>query len=117
MSAKGPTIYQGVDTIRQVQELLVFASLLPVDGKLREALNLALDLPPETVQKRVGSLDDVHPHTVKGWLERIWLAEDLTPAERRIVNFQSDSDSMAAAVQELREVQQITGMQLTASKI
>ncbi len=117
MSAKGPTIYPGVDTIRQVQELLVLASALPADGELARALRMALDLPAGTVTDRMLPVADVHPHTMKGWLEQIWLAGTPSPAQRRIVEFQSDSPSMATAVAELRRFQGVAGIRLVAEKV
>jgi Family of unknown function (DUF5950) len=117
MSAKGPTIYPGVDTIRQVQELMILAALLPPDGKLREALELALALPEEQVLTRVKPVTDLHPHSAKEWLESIWLQENLSAAEKELVDWQSNSENMGTAMRELRDVEQQTGMKLVAEKM
>jgi hypothetical protein len=117
MSAKGPTIYPGVDTIRQVQELMVLAALLPPDGKLREVLDLALALPEEQVLARVTPVRDLHPHSAKEWLESLWLHANLSPEEKELVAWQSNSENMGTAMRELLDVQQQTGMQLVAQKV
>ncbi|MBV2365643.1 DurN family substrate-assisted peptide maturase [Streptomonospora nanhaiensis] len=116
MSAKGPTIYEGVDTIRRIQQLVVLCSLLPPDGKLRELLETALAVHEEPLLAHVGPVPDLHPHAVKGWLESFWLRDDITPEERQVVDWQSDSDNMGAAMRELSNVEQQTGMRLIAEK-
>lgn len=117
MSAKGPTIYLGVDTIRQVQELMILCSLLPPDGKLREVLELALALHEEPVLSRTKPVTDMHPHAAKAWLESIWLPEGLSAEEKELVDWQRNSENMAAAMRELRDVEQQTGMRLVAEKV
>lgn len=116
MSAKGPTIYQGVDTIRQLQELMILCSLLPPDGKLREVLTMALALPEEPVLSRTRPLDDLHPHAAKAWLESIWMNDGLSPREKELVAWQNTSGNMAAAMKELRDVEQQIGIRLVAVK-
>ncbi|GAB6897244.1 DurN family substrate-assisted peptide maturase [Kineosporia succinea] len=116
-SAKVPTIYPGVDTIREVQELLVLASMLPSDGEMARALRLALDVPAETVTPRVNPVPDTHPHTMKGWLEEIWLGGHAGLAERHLLRFQGTSESMAAAMDELRAVERASGFRLAAEKV
>lgn len=117
MSVKGPTIYPGVDKIRQVQELMILCSLLPPDGKLREVLELALALHEEPVLSRIEPLTDLHPHAAKAWLEANWLHEGLSTEEKELVDWQNNSENMAAAMRELRDVEQQTGMKLVAEKI
>ena len=115
-SAKGPTIYPGVDAIRQVQQLMVLCALLPPDGKLREVLELALALHEEPMLSRISRIDDFHPHTVKAWLESIWLRDGLSAEEKELVDWQNISENMAAAMRELRNVEEQTGMRLVAEK-
>jgi hypothetical protein len=117
MSAKGPTIYPGVEAIRQVQHLMILAALLPPDGKLREVLDLALALPEEQVLARVEPVRDLHPHAAKEWLESIWLQDNLSPTEKELVDWQSNSENMAAAMRELRDFEQQTGIRLVAEKV
>src|SRR5690242_1024663 len=115
MSVKPPTIYPGVDTIRRIQQLMMLCSLLPPDGKLREALNLALSLHEEPVLSRITPLTDLHPHAAKAWLEDVWLGADLSPEEKELVDWQNISDNMAAAIEELANVEQQTGIRLVAT--
>jgi hypothetical protein len=116
-SAKEPTIYEGVDTIRQVQFLLVFCSLLPPDGKMRKALELALSLHEEPVLARISPVEDVHPFTTKTWLESIWLHGDLPAEERALVDWQNVNENMAAAMRELQDAERQIGIKLVPQKL
>jgi len=113
MSAKEPTLYEGVEVIRRVQQLMVVCSLLPGDGKLREALQAALALPDRPVLDRTPPVPDLHPHRLKGWLESIWLSDSPSPEEKALVDWQSDSDNMTAAMRELDEVERHIGARLS----
>jgi hypothetical protein len=116
MSAKGPTIYPGVDVIRQVQQLMIFCSLLPPDGKLREVLSLALSLHEEPILSRITPMTDIQPHAAKAWLEAIWSKNGLPSEEKELVGWQNDSDNMAAAIRELKSVERQLGIRLVAEK-
>ncbi|MFC4560743.1 DurN family substrate-assisted peptide maturase [Nocardiopsis mangrovi] len=117
MSVKPPTIYEGVDTIRQIQILMVLCSLLPPDGKLREVLELSLALHEEHLLPRVAPVPGLHPHTVKEWLEALWIHGDPSPAVKELVDWQKESDNMSAAIAELKNFEQQTGVQLVPTKI
>lgn len=117
MSVKGPTIYPGVDVIRQVQQLMIFCSPPPPDEKLREVLTLALSLREEPILSRISPITDIQPHTAKAWLEAIWREDGLSAGEKELVDWQNDSGKMAAAVRELRNVEQQLGVKLAAEKI
>ncbi|GAB3212378.1 DurN family substrate-assisted peptide maturase [Marinactinospora thermotolerans] len=116
MTVKPPTIYEGVHTIRQIQSLMILCSLLPPDGKLREALQIALALHEEPLLAQITPISDLHPHTAKEWLETLWRRDDLSPQVKELVDWQSNSDNMSAAIQELRNVEQQSGMKLVAVK-
>ncbi len=116
MSTKGPTIYPGVDAIRQVQQLMIFCSLLPPDGKLREVLSLALSLREEPILSRTTPMTDIEPHAAKAWLEAIWRENALSADEKELVHWQNDSDNMAAAIRELHDVERQLGIRLVAEK-
>jgi hypothetical protein len=116
MSVKGPTIYPGVDAIRQVQQLMIFCSLLPPDGKLREVLSLALSLHEEPVLSRITPIVDIQPHATKAWLEATWLENGLSAEEKELVHWQNESDNMAAAIRELKNVERQIGIRLVAEK-
>jgi hypothetical protein len=117
MTSKGPTIYPGVDAIRRVQQLMIFCSLLPADGKLREILSSALGIPESPILYRTGPMTDLHPHAIKAWLEAVWLESGLSIEEKELIDWQNDSDNMTAAVRELRDVEQHIGIRLVAEKI
>ncbi|MFC3995373.1 DurN family substrate-assisted peptide maturase [Nocardiopsis sediminis] len=117
MSVKPPTLYEGVDTIRQIQGLMVLCSLLPPDGRLREVLQLALALNEEHLLHRVEPVPDVHPHTVKAWLESLWFHGSPSPALKEVADWQSDNDNMTAALAELKTVEEQIGMKLVPHKI
>jgi hypothetical protein len=116
MSVKGPTIYPGVDAIRQIQQLMIFCSLLPPDGKLREVLSHALSLHEEPILSRITPMTDIQPHAAKAWLEAIWLEDGLSAEEKELVDWQNQSDNMAAAIRELKDVEQQIGIRLVAEK-
>jgi hypothetical protein len=116
MGVKGPTIYPGVDAIRQVQQLMILCSLLPPDGKLREVLSRALALPEEPILCRVTPVSDLQPHATKAWLESLWEENGLSPEERELVRWQNDSQNMAAAIRELTTVEQQVGVRLVPEK-
>lgn len=114
-SVKAPTIYPGVDVIRRIQELIVLCSLLPSGGRLREVLELALALDEKRLLPRVTPVPDLHPHTVKAWIESF--CPSLSAEEKELINWQSNSENMAAAMQELTNVEQRIGMRLVAEKV
>jgi len=116
MTAEGPTIYPGVDAIRQVQQLMIFCSLLPPDGKLREVLSLALSLHEEPILSRSTPMTEVGPHATKAWLEAIWRENGLSAEEKELVHWQNDSDNMAAAIRELTNAERQIGIRLVAEK-
>jgi hypothetical protein len=117
VSVKEPTIYPGVDAIRRVQSLLIFCSLLPADGKLREILALALSLREDPILSRITPMTDIQPHAAKEWLEAVWLRNGLSAEEKELVHWQNDSDNMAAAISELTTVEQQVGVRLVAEQI
>jgi hypothetical protein len=116
MSAKEPTIYPGVDAIRQVQQLMVLCSLLPPDGKLREVLSLGLSLHEEPILSRITPLTDIQPHAAKAWLEALWSENGVSAEEKELVHWQSESDNMTTAIRELKNVERQTGIRLVAEK-
>jgi len=113
-SVKAPTIYPEVDVIRQIQALGILCALLPRDGKLREALQLALELDGKPLTDRMTSVPDLHPHTVKAWIESF--CPSRSPEEKELITWQSSSDNMEAAMRELREVEQLIGIRFVVEK-
>jgi hypothetical protein len=107
----------GADEIRQVQLLMVLLSCLPADGKVREVLKVALALPHEPCLSRVSPPKDSSVRGLKNWLESLWVREDLTPAEQKLVAWQRSGENMIAAVQELEEVEQKIGLKLGIQRL
>ncbi|WP_345430481.1 DurN family substrate-assisted peptide maturase [Actinoallomurus vinaceus] len=105
-----------MDIIRRIQGLVILCSLLPPDGKLREAIELALSLHEEPILSRVTPMEDLHPHAVKAWLEALWASEGVGPEVKELVDWQNNTDNMAAAIQELTNVERQIGVKLTAEK-
>ncbi|MFH8788283.1 DurN family substrate-assisted peptide maturase [Streptomyces roseoverticillatus] len=116
-SAKEDTIYPGVDTIRRVQELMVLCMLLPPDGKLREVLEKALALHEEPLLARTARPAGLHPFEVKAWLESLWIHGDLSPEGRELVAWQNVGDNMNAALHELQDAEERTGLVLIAQEL
>ncbi|HSV66690.1 MAG TPA: DurN family substrate-assisted peptide maturase [Mycobacteriales bacterium] len=116
MSVKGPTIYPGVDTIRQVQHLMMLCALTPPDGKLQELLAMALALPEEPVLARVAPVTDLHPHSVKAWLESIWLQDGISAKEKELVDWQNNSENMGTAIRELLDIEEQTGLKVVPER-
>ena len=112
--ADEPTIYQDVDAIRRIQQLMVFCSLIPPDGKLREVLELALASHEEPVLSRLAPLTDLHPHATKAWLESLWLREGLSPEEKEMVAWQNDTENVGPALVELQNAERQLGIELVA---
>ncbi|MFR9728848.1 DurN family substrate-assisted peptide maturase [Saccharopolyspora sp. MS10] len=112
--ADEPTIYQDVDAIRRIQQLMVFCSLIPPDGKLREVLELALASHEEPTLSRLTPLTDLHPHATKAWLESLWLREGLSPEEKEMVAWQNDTENVGPALVELQNAERQLGIELVA---
>jgi len=107
----------GADEIRQMQMLMVLLSCLPSNGKVREALELALALPHEPCLSRINPPMDTSFRGLKTWLESLWVREGLTPDEQELVDWQRSGEHMIAAVQELKEAQQKIGLRLGIQRI
>ncbi|WP_243788709.1 DurN family substrate-assisted peptide maturase [Saccharopolyspora gloriosae] len=112
--AEEPTIYLDVDAIRRIQELMVFCSLLPPDGKLREVLELALASHEEPTLSRLNPVTDLHPHATKAWLESLWMRDGLSPEEKEMVAWQNNTDNMGPALVELKNAERQLGIELVA---
>lgn len=113
-SAKVPTIYPGVETIRRIQNLAVLCALLPPDGKLRELLDIALKLHEEPLLARLTPITDRHPFATKKWLDSLWGHEGTSEAEKELIAWQNTSENMNAAIKELRNIEKQLGVQIVA---
>ncbi|MFC5724844.1 DurN family substrate-assisted peptide maturase [Streptomyces gamaensis] len=114
MKSANNVIYPGVDTIRRIQELVVLCALLPPDGTLRKVLEKALALHEEPLLARITPQTGLHPFEAKSWLEALWGRDDLSAAERELVDWQNDTDSMTPALHELQNAEEQMGVVLAA---
>jgi hypothetical protein len=91
--------------IRHIQGLTALLSCLPAGGKAKELFTLALALDEAAALEKVGPPSDPDdPDAMKEWFEELWAADGLTPGEQEIVEWQSDSDNMTAALAEFQAV-------------
>ncbi|GAA3966652.1 hypothetical protein GCM10023085_56400 [Actinomadura viridis] len=106
------TKHRGIETIRQIQHLMLLCSLLPPGGKLHEILRLALSVHDENLPAHVSPVRDLHPQATKDWLESIWDRADISDEERELVVWQSDKPNMDAAAEELQRIERLLGIRL-----
>ena len=100
------SVISHADTIRRIQGLIVLMCSLPADGKCREILECALALDHGRITPLLcapGEPDRSRGH--QPWLESLWARSDLTPDERRVVEWQNSPENMEAAIRELRSIQ------------
>lgn len=93
-------------TIRRIQGLIVLMSCLPSDGKCRELFELALAL--DSVRATSLLTPPGEPSSGRGhqpWLESLWARADLSPAERRVVEWQNSPENMEVAIREIQCLQ------------
>jgi hypothetical protein len=113
MSTRPPTLYPGVDTIRQIQQIMLLAAILPPDGRLADLIRRALDVPEGPLVDRMEPLEDLHPHAVKAWFERNWPADRVSEPEKELIDWQGNSDNMCTAMEELQQAEYRTGVRFT----
>lgn len=102
----------GTGEIRQLQMLTVLFSCLSPDSKLRELFEYALALPHEAWLSRITPPNDMSYNGLKTWLEGLWVHKELNSDEQKLVTWQSSAENMIAAVNELKAIEQVTGLRL-----
>jgi Family of unknown function (DUF5950) len=90
--------------IRHIQGLTALLSCLPAGGKVRELFTLALALDEGPVLDKIGPPSSSDNEGLQTWLEGLWAEEGITPDEQKIIDWQKDSDNMAAAITEFKDV-------------
>lgn len=90
--------------IRHIQGLTALLSCLPAGGKVRELFGLALALDEGPVLEKLGPPSSPDDEGLKAWLESLWAADGVTPDEQKIIDWQQNSDNMAAALAEFIDV-------------
>lgn len=91
--------------IRNIQGLTALLSCLPAGGKAKELFTLALALDENTALEKVGPpTDPDDDDAMKAWFEKLWAEDGITPEEKKIVDWQADSDNMTAALAEFQTI-------------
>ncbi|WP_067451810.1 DurN family substrate-assisted peptide maturase [Actinomadura macra] len=111
------TKHKGIETVRQIQSLMILCSILPPDGKMREMLKLALDIRNEEFPADIGPIRDLHPQATKTWLEHYWTRTDISAKERELIDWQTDKQKMDIAVEELQKAEQQLGIRLAPQTV
>jgi hypothetical protein len=111
------TTHREIETVRQIQHLMLLCSLLPPDGRLQEMLRLALSLHEEPLLARVTPVTDLHPQATKEWLESFWIQDGISAEEEELIAWQNDKPKMDAAVAEIKNVERQLGIRLATELI
>jgi hypothetical protein len=101
--------------IKQVQLLMVLLSCLPPDGKLREVLGMALEVPQSDALARVTPCAEVSTDGLRSWLTTIWGGEHGAEMQA-LVDWQKNGENVKAAVKELLDVEDRLGFTLSIVK-
>ncbi|MFD0683450.1 DurN family substrate-assisted peptide maturase [Actinomadura fibrosa] len=111
------TKHEGIETVRQIQSLLVLFTVLPPDGKMREMLRLTLDVRNEGFPADIAPIRDLHPQATKTWLEFFWTRAGISAEERELIDWQNNKQKMDIAVEELREAERKLGIRLAPQTV
>jgi substrate-assisted peptide maturase DurN-like protein len=107
-----PTKNAGIESVREIQHLLLLCSLLDPQGPLASVLRLALSVHEEPLLAHVRPMRDLHPRATKEWLERFWTRAGMSDAEEEMVAWQNEKPMMDAAVTELTNAERQLGVRL-----
>ncbi len=105
--------HNGTD-IRRIQALVLLTSCLSPDSSLGGTLGYALALPSEPWLSRATPITDTSFTGTKSWLESMWIHEDLSPGERKLVDWQNSIKNIMTAMRELKYIEQKMGTKLAA---
>ncbi|WP_019631333.1 DurN family substrate-assisted peptide maturase [Actinomadura atramentaria] len=111
------TKHRNIDTVRQLQHLVLLCSLTPPGTKLHELLTLALNTDERGLPERVSPVQDLHPQTTKTWLEGIWNPELISADEMELVAWQNNKAHMDVAVDQIQRIERRLGIRLATEKI
>ncbi|WP_131737521.1 DurN family substrate-assisted peptide maturase [Actinomadura roseirufa] len=111
------TKHKGIETVRQIQSLMVLCSVLPPDGKMREMLKLALDVRNDEFPADIEPIRDLHPQATKTWLEFFWTRVGISAEERELIDWQNDKPAMDTAVKELQNAERRLGIRLAPQTV
>ncbi|MDL4773539.1 MULTISPECIES: DurN family substrate-assisted peptide maturase [Thermomonosporaceae] len=111
------TKHKGIETVRQIQGLMLLCSVLPPDGKMREMLKLALEVRNEEFPADIEPISDLHPQATKTWLEFFWTRVGISAKERELIDWQNDKPKMDIAVEELQKAERQLGIKLAPQTV
>lgn len=77
-------------------------------------MGYALALPNEPWLSRATPVTNTSFAGTKAWLESMWAPENLSPGERKLVDWQKSTVNVAAAVQDLKNIEGKLGTKLAA---
>lgn len=104
----------GGTEIRRIQALMLLVLCVSPDGDLGRMLGCALALSGEPWLSRATPITDTSFAGTKAWLGSMWANADLSPDERKVINWQNSAKNIEAAVQELRDIEEKMGTRLAA---
>lgn len=104
----------GGTDIRRIQALMLLVLCVSPDGDLGRMLGYALALPGEPWLSRSAPIADTSFAGTKAWLESMWANEELSPGERKIIDWQNSFKNIEAAVRELKAIEEKMGTRLAA---
>jgi hypothetical protein len=100
--------------IRRVQTLMIITSCVSPGSELGRMMGYALALPNEPWLSRATPVTNTSFAGTKAWLESMWAPENLSPGERKLVDWQKSTVNVAAAVQDLKNIEGKLGTKLAA---
>lgn len=98
--------------IRQIQVLIALFLCIPPQSKLREVFNKALAASESKTLNRIKPCTDVSLEGLRDWFESLMLQGGLTLEEQSLLDWQSNSDNMSAAIKELTSIQDKTNLKI-----
>lgn len=111
------TTHREIETVRQIQHLMLLCSLLPPDGRFQELLRLALSLHEEPLLARVTPVTDLHPKATKEWLESFLVRDGISTEEEELITWQNNKAKMDAAIAEIKNAEQQLGIRLATQLV
>jgi hypothetical protein len=107
MSTKSdPAVSKNTPLVRELQSLMLLFSVVPPDGKLSEAMKLALSTSAQSYGSKIGPINH---EGVRSYLEQEWRS-DPDQDRRRLLEWQKSGDNMKEAVEELAAARSVLGL-------
>ncbi|MGH3831622.1 MAG: DurN family substrate-assisted peptide maturase [Pseudonocardiaceae bacterium] len=103
--------------VRRIQALMVLISCVSPHGELGRMMGYALALPGERWLSRATPVTNTSFTGIKTWIESMWGSADLSPGERKLVAWQNSLANIAAAVQELKDIEKKLDTKLAAQLV